>query len=1144
MKNKYLFLLLSAIVTTSISIPQAASIKKSLKATPFNPITHRVIEFALSESAPHSSNSYAEFVDKDRSLQGASALSSSPGTILGYTYGDQQHVNTMGRMVGIGYNAAGSDTNVYVHYTWMSGSVSPVPGRRAAYAWTSVGAGAISGEYAVTTGTSIGGYFNLDVTANNQAIISGHYTSNGDTYDFAPTVWYDSSALSANFKYVAQIPGPNNCWGQCVENYYCQVCDYRPMVYPHLAFQTKPDGSHVTHLTGITYGNAGGSVLFYFRKHGNTSDLSRGELSGCPSQSFSTWDCPFIYDTAWATVALVSASKQSGNVALVWTANLPNYTLTPGCDTCSVNSSLGTFRNIYENDVYYQTSNDYGINWNPMQNITHMDTASADWMPYNDIDAMWDNNDDLHIGWVASNWRQYREERNLGFGARIFHWTENYGNDISDVNAATSDVVVNLDDDPILCNAGPNNLNLAKLQLAECNGNLYCLFVDLWDGHDDPNNPDCSYRGYDGDPVGSANGELMVSISDNNGLTWDLPHNVTNSPSPYCDSVAGTVGPCNADHWPSMPPHGFATTNADGSVNGVAILPSPISYPNVPGSEWLPIMYINDQDPGVSHFGDGSIARDNPVKSFYMGCVPPEEIAWGLDCFGLAPDIGWPTFVNPGEELFIKRVLKNLGSGTASIVLTAEEDTGPAGWLLLPDFPGMVNIPPGQTDTVTIQLNASAFPSSLTASVFGRIILEEASSASICTLNVNLIVTDTLYGPDPDTISTGFVSLGLCGHLKFGSACGPGLDYSFTPEGCDSIDSVLYDGSLIVGGIVDGDTILTNQFYRQTPGEETAVYQLTPDPTITTSGIIQYWRSGLLTNYDTTLGMEISYYAPQVTAQYGTQAGKILFADQLFITREFKIWSRDDQPHPDLAVGEVIDWAAPSDTVSYNDIGAFVSLLFVKGFGNYDSLCQDNDTRFAGMSFSYFKKFEAATGRWTIIDTVGYGVFVGNGDASFAGNELYRRMESGQGYSLPPPPHTHPDSLSATEYFTGLTYAFGYDLLPNDTLCFYSVLANVPEDLAGPARIQQLAARGRNFTYYFGCCRGTKGDLNGDGADGNIVDLNFLVNYVFRNGQAPTCLGEADVNSDKSPGDILDLNFTVNRIFRGGAPPATCGVPL
>jgi len=72
------------------------------------------------------------------------------------------------------------------------------------------------------------------------------------------------------------------------------------------------------------------------------------------------------------------------------------------------------------------------------------------------------------------------------------------------------------------------------------------------------------------------------------------------------------------------------------------------------------------------------------------------------------------------------------------------------------------------------------------------------------------------------------------------------------------------------------------------------------------------------------------------------------------------------------------------------------------------------------------------------------------------------------------------------------------------------------------------------------CCTSPRGDVNGDGNNANILDLNFLVNRIFRGGPAAACPEEADCNSDGTPSNILDLNFLVNRIFRGGALPGPC----
>jgi hypothetical protein len=72
------------------------------------------------------------------------------------------------------------------------------------------------------------------------------------------------------------------------------------------------------------------------------------------------------------------------------------------------------------------------------------------------------------------------------------------------------------------------------------------------------------------------------------------------------------------------------------------------------------------------------------------------------------------------------------------------------------------------------------------------------------------------------------------------------------------------------------------------------------------------------------------------------------------------------------------------------------------------------------------------------------------------------------------------------------------------------------------------------------CCIGLRGDANNDGANCNILDLNFVVNRIFRGGPCALCPNEADMNSDGIPQNILDLNFAVNRIFRGGPAPGPC----
>ena len=73
------------------------------------------------------------------------------------------------------------------------------------------------------------------------------------------------------------------------------------------------------------------------------------------------------------------------------------------------------------------------------------------------------------------------------------------------------------------------------------------------------------------------------------------------------------------------------------------------------------------------------------------------------------------------------------------------------------------------------------------------------------------------------------------------------------------------------------------------------------------------------------------------------------------------------------------------------------------------------------------------------------------------------------------------------------------------------------------------------------CCDGIRGDYNGDSDDANILDLTFLVDYIFRgSGISGYCPTENDINSDGNSSNILDLTYLVDWIFRAGPAPGPC----
>ena len=105
-------------------------------------------------------------------------------------------------------------------------------------------------------------------------------------------------------------------------------------------------------------------------------------------------------------------------------------------------------------------------------------------------------------------------------------------------------------------------------------------------------------------------------------MSFDLPHNVTRSPTPQCDSATGAVGSCDSDHWASLAPFGVTTLSGDDFSGADTVLPRSVAYPDGTGSQWLHMTYVNDLDPGTILF-DNSTWKDNPVRHFRIACVDP-----------------------------------------------------------------------------------------------------------------------------------------------------------------------------------------------------------------------------------------------------------------------------------------------------------------------------------------------------------------------------------------------------------------------------------------------------------------------------------------------------------------------------------------
>ncbi|MEE8404569.1 MAG: S8 family serine peptidase [candidate division Zixibacteria bacterium] len=154
----------------------------------------------------------------------------------------------------------------------------------------------------------------------------------------------------------------------------------------------------------------------------------------------------------------------------------------------------------------------------------------------------------------------------------------------------------------------------------------------------------------------------------------------------------------------------------------------------------------------------------------------------------------------------------------------------------------------------------------------------------------------------------------------------------------------------------------------------------------------------------------------------------------------------------------------------------------------------------------------------------------------------------------------YPEGYTESEKFLALTAGFGsataYDTAKSD---LFQVISVGPLSIpAGDSRIVAFAVIAGNTmteveinaaaalavydSLINGCCQELTGDINNDlSLYPTILDLTYLVDFIFRGGPAPVCKQESNLNGSTTPDPtITDLVYVVDVIFRGGADPIAC----
>jgi hypothetical protein len=1075
-----------------------------------------------------------------QSLGYADIVSNSPGLQIGLTAFDWQGFGKMERQVEW-------RSTQMVHFTWTKLQDYSYPGPSVA------GYQTWDPDEAELTFNSAGGGCNihpisiynmtyhsfLDIDTEGKAIIGAH------NYEFgrATTLWYDFLPGNCNFSpYKRRLPDSlmqYGCNTQDIEN------DFWHFVFPSIAYQVY-NGDTVTHVIASQgYGDSviyATSYLHYFRRVG--------------SDTLGSWDYPpVIVDTTCSYGFIVTASRSTEKVALIWLANPGNY---PG-DPESVDRfegddpGLGTAARF--NDVYLMTSNNMGFGWEPKVNLTAYDSSQGGWLAGCDLSALIDSDDYLHIVWIAreaeplegalGNWVNF-------FGSRLYHW-DDFHNEIrivKDANWRYLDVYT-------VCFGGLFNYQwVVKPMISECEGKFYTAFVQF---HDIPGgyNDDCAEVNFiGGDYWNTANGELYLTVSNNRGYNWDAARNLTNTPTPHCfeDEIQGTPV-CEADQFPSMSRFGMEVTDPSAFAGAVIIDPSDGVYD---GNYYLDIMYLNDKFPGSFFRGEG-IWTMNPMKWFRIPCVDPVPNPL-LTCI---PDsIGLPVWTKPGVQLDTTIRLENNGNTNLNIYSITVVELNESGWMGIGET-GPVIVPytnPNYLD-IDVYLNEGGNITTAPHHLKGYIVVDsDADGGSVDSVYVNLIIADTLQFPEQGEIRTECIRLIIDNAGNQGNGGNDndgGYNMNFFDD-CDTTESeigydndadiYLFDASPFIARISGSDTILnynmgntnwlTENGFRPIEGLEIDS---------TTYPDYQYACNPEFLSSDSLIKLKCEYFAP-------------LDPDSCsFIVSKLQLYNNSDYEIQKLFIGDFMDWDIPSDDRVMNGSGCDSERRLIYCYGTeYDPSANDNencvlsDQRYGGLAFYNGYITPYCGGNDSLIEPRAMWTRL-NADyiyptGGFVAGEIYQLLNAITGYS--PWEATYPTMPDSQYQDIHVVSVYGeFDLEPADTLVFVKILAS--EYNGGLESLQNtidqaefwIDSRPDIFEWpahageLCGCCENA-GDANGNGTV-NILDITYLISYLYKGGPAPPCMDEADANESCSI-NILDITYLISYLYKGGPVPI-CG---
>ncbi len=810
--------------------------------------------------------------------------SASIGTQVGTTSYDYQHNCSMGHQV----EHRGTS---YVHFDWMyqTGFVLGVGRGIAVQSYNLTDCDLEFPTVKLAT-TDYGGYCSMDAAQNLCAIPGGHEGNDADSQ--RPRTYFDFCATGPFGLFTGDAPTDvfgwyaNNGAGPTNQN-----------LWPLIEYQIGTE--EVIHMVTNESGGAAG----------DPATCSYNRRVGPYGASLGVWSPQVIIDTVMNINCVVTASQTSDKVAIAW--NRPVTYLGRGVD------ELGPW-NQMENDIWYAISDVQGRDWvdscvSPRTSIAHKILTNpgywkggnitnyawnSDWKAYCNIGALITSDNNLHVIWGCRQWTDTTSV--FRRSSAIFHWSEDHPviRTVAKAQWYTGG----------LCYGHTWGSDVDKESISECDGKLYVLFTQF--GNDAAPCTDYSAN------KKVMNGELYMTVSGDNGVNWDRPQNLTNSPSPLCAD-----GSCESDNWATMAR--FGRTEVCGALIGQKV---------------LDVIYVNDKSAGGAIQTESGIWTTNPVKWFPTVCraVVPEPLYADDAGPGYGePFSDVPLRIAPGGDTMITLKMENMGLLANNWSIS----TNPvATWITANPPSGSIPCCGGTQD---VDITFSTPAGALNPSYYkDTIVVTHQAVGAPRKIRVGLIVASDFDYPKSAVLAT------ACKKIKVWNTGdmvnnAPGQALDFTPNDCDTFNNqvtsniYLYDGSPIVCRLKGADT-LRFMAYSKIFTDDDALRPLSPLFVDTMNPVYSYATSEFCTA-DSAIGMQVEYYVPKDddTCEF------IMVVD--------RFWNKTNVQLNGVLLGEFIDWDVPSDSGSRNASGydAGLGVIWQQGAEYNDTtedLCPQQET--------------------------------------------------------------------------------------------------------------------------------------------------------------------------------------------------------